>query len=97
MRLADAALGSSRDVDARMIHATLAAREGRPREVRRWLDPVRTSLTKPGHVAVYLDAIEAADGEIAARQAADAYAAIIAVDPGLLSRRATWAMSAGAR
>jgi len=94
-RLANASLGSARDDEARVIHASLAARAGRPREVLAWLDGERVTLTQPGHIALRLDAIHAIQGTLAARRAALAYEGIVGSDAALLTRRATWAMVEG--
>jgi tetratricopeptide (TPR) repeat protein len=95
VRLADAVLGSARDVDARAVRASMAAADGQPRDVRRWLDPVSASLTDPGHVLLLVDAIDALDGPTAARRAAGAYPAIVSHDATLLGRRSVWAAASG--
>lgn len=93
--LADSALGTSRDTDARAVLAALAMRAGHPREALRWLEPVRRSLTEPGHVLLLVDAVEAIEGAAAARDAVDDHAGITAGDPILLERRALWSATIG--
>ena len=93
--LADKAMGSSREIDARAVKASLAASAGQPGEVLRWLGPVRSALTNPGHVLLLLDAVDALEGPSAARREADAHAALAATDAELLARRATWSAILG--
>jgi hypothetical protein len=94
-RLAVSALGSPRDLEARVVLASISAQHGQPADVQRWLAPVASRLREPGHLLVWLDARAAVDG--AAVALADA--ALIA-EPGesdteILVRRATWAATLG--
>ncbi|HTV03025.1 MAG TPA: hypothetical protein VMF13_20930 [Luteitalea sp.] len=93
--LARTAIGSTRDVDARAVLASLAAVEGRPAETRRWLAPVASSLRQPGHVRLWLDAAEAIGGARLAIAEAGAYASIVAGDVDLLARQARWSAETG--
>ncbi len=94
-RLADAAMGSAREIDARAVRASLASSLGHPAEVLRWLGPVRSALTDPGHVLLLLDAVDALEGPSAARREADAHADLVTTDATLLARRAIWAAGLG--
>lgn len=99
-RLARAALGSSRDVEARHVLASLAQRQGDPRAAYDWLSPVADALATDIQLATWLDALAELQGPAAAlaegrRRWRGVAVAVDTPAVEIASRLARWAAAAG--